>query len=358
MRCPSLTRNLSLPLIALLFLATPLLSAPAAASGKLPPSEVISRVEKAIVRASELHDSGGITAQNPYRARITPDFEITFAAETFDGDIDHALRFLGKLKARGGAPSDTSPSPPADSTIGSLREAERSIPDVPPSAPPPQGYSVFEEYRLSREERIRRQDAAAEADMQAVIAERQAAAVEAQMKRERRQQLQAQAMEWQAQLDQGAAESARAAAEWQREHSFGAYARRFLATTIQTGVGAFSATFFGGIGAELANRAVNGITKSVARKEMEKAAKATTPPPAVAGARASGAAVIPGSYRAGGAARKWGAKPSPGSQGTVPGQEGTMSGAGAPAGLPGGAVPPAGAETAGTYYGSLPPPRY
>ena len=150
--------------------------------------------------------------------------------------------------------------------------------------------------------RIRQQDAAAEADMQAVIAERQAAAVEQQMKRERRQQLQGQAMEWQAQLDQGAAESARAAAEWQREHSFGAYARRFLATTIQTGAGAFSSTFFGGIGAELANRAVNGLTKSVMRKEMKKAAKSApaspSPPAVIVGARASGATAAPGGYRA------------------------------------------------------------
>jgi hypothetical protein len=209
---------------------------------------------------------------------------------------------------------------------------------------------------------MRQQDASAEADMQAVIAERQAAAVEQQMRRERRQQLQAQAMEWQAQLDQGAAESARAAAEWQREHSFGAYARRFLATTIQTGVGAFSSTFFGGIGAELANRAVNGLTKSIMRKEMKKATKtvptAPSPPAVTGGARAVGAAAARGSYRASGAAKEWGAPPPAGKGGAAAGEEGAKYGAGELAAWPGDGTVPEGMEGRGTYYGSLPPPRY
>ncbi len=350
----------SRPLRAALFIAMISLFLAAPAAGKIETPEVISRIEKAIVRASELHDSGSITPGKPYRASITPDFEITFAAETFAGDIDHALRFLGKLQSTVGASSARSPSPPADDPIGSLREAERSIPDVPPSAAPPADYSVFEEYHHSREERIRRQDAAAEADMRAVTAERQAAAVEQQMRRERRQQLQAQAMEWQSQLDQGAAESARAAAEWQREHSFGAYARRFLATTIQTGVGAFSATFFGGIGAELANRAVNGLTKSVMRKEMKKAAPASSAPAAViGGARAAGATAAPGRHGTNAAAKKWGAPAAPpGKGGKAPGNEGNKYGAGELAAWPGDGPVPEGWTGGETYYGSLPPPRY
>jgi hypothetical protein len=361
MRNPFHSANPPHTLRAALFIVILSVAPSAAASGKVENSEVIERVEKAIVRASELRESGGLTAGNPYRARITLDFEITFAAETFDGDIDHALRFLGKLQSKVGASSGRTPSPPATDAISSLRDAERSIPDTPPSAPPPTDYSVFEEYRRSREARIRRQDAAAEADMQAVIAERQAAAVEQQMRRERRQQLQAQSMEWQAQLDQGAAESARAAAEWQREHSFGAYARRFLATTIQTGVGAFSSTFFGGIGAELADRAVKGITKSVMRKEMKKAAKPATPStasPAAGGARASGATAAPGNYRMSGAAKDWGASGPAGTGGPPPGNEGSEYGAGEFTGLPGDVPVPEGGDVGGAYYGSLPPPRY
>jgi hypothetical protein len=194
--------------------------------------------------------------------------------------------------------------------------------------------------------------------MQAVIAERQAAAVEQQMREERRQQLQAEAMEWQAQLDQGAAESARAAAEWQREHSFGAYARRFLATTIQTGAGAFSATFFGGIGAQLADRAVKGVTKSVMRKDMKTAPTPPSPPAVPSGARRNSVTVAPGSYRANAAARDWGVSGPAGKGDTQPGEEGRKYGAGESVDPPGDGVIPEGVDVDGTYYGSLPPPRY
>ena len=66
-------------------------------------------------------------------------------------------------------------------------------------------------------------------------------------------------MNWQNEMDKGAAESARAAAEWHREHSFGAYARRFLTTVVETGVGSFSSAFLGAVGSELADEATKAI---------------------------------------------------------------------------------------------------
>jgi len=95
---------------------------------------------------------------------------------------------------------------------------------------------------------------------------------------------------------------------------------------------------------------------------MKKATKtvptAPSPPAVTGGARAVGAAAARGSYRASGAAKEWGAPPPAGKGGAASGNEGAKYGAGELADWPGDGTVPEGMEGRGTYYGSLPPPRY
>ena len=250
---------------------------------------VAANVEKAILQASEWHEQGKIQKGRPLVIPVASDFQLVFSAENFDADLDKAFYVLDQLMTRAKAERGTiagtraapgsaqpgqnitsapqaaavPPGPPsATDRLTALMQAERQTAHADPSGQAtgiPLEYSVYKNYRQSRTTRIQEDDKIIEAEKQAVIAERQAAAQSQQRKRERDQQLQAQSTAWQAELDKQAKASSAAALQWEQEHSFGAYAKRFLGMVVQTSVGAFTGGFLGVLSTNLANKAVSNL---------------------------------------------------------------------------------------------------
>ncbi len=252
---------------------------------------VAANVEKAILQASEWHEQGKIQKGRPLVIPVASDFQLVFSAENFDADLDKAFRVLDQLMTRAkaergtttgtrAAPGSAQPGqnamsapqipaaplgpPPATDRLTALMQAERQTARAA-SAPSghaagiPLEYSVHKNYQQSRTARIQEDDKIIEAEKQAIVAERQAAAQSQLRKREREQQLQGQATAWQTELDKQAKASSAAALQWEQEHSFGAYAKRFLGMVVQTSVGAFTGGFLGVLSTNLANKAVSNL---------------------------------------------------------------------------------------------------
>ncbi len=245
-------------------------------------SVLAEKIEHAITSASERYDNGEINKGTPYRVEISDEITLSFSHEQFDADLSHAFDLYtdaleGKIKvttrpAVKSAPpapsvppaSSTPPAPPkkaqrpADDPIGALMQAEQATNRAAgASSIPEMQFDVYEQFRSSHATRIQQQDMAAEADMAALVTQRQAAEEQRLQRLQQQQELQSQAMQWQAQLDKQASEAARKAAEWEAQHSFGAYATSFLATVAQTAVGSFTGGLLNPIATELANKAVD-----------------------------------------------------------------------------------------------------
>ncbi|MBI4827952.1 MAG: hypothetical protein HY804_03960 [Nitrospinae bacterium] len=222
---------------------------------------LIGKLENAITTASRLRDEGKISPGNPYRVQITPKTTLSFGAEHFEADAERAFtvyKNLLEFRAKGAA-IKSKPAAQTDSRLDALMEAERKTAARAP-LPPPQAvetqFDLYQQYRAEHDKKAAQEEQAAEADMRAVSAERKSAEVEQAQRRQRDQALQQQAMKWQAELDKQASHTARAAAQWEEQHSFGAYAKRFLAAVLQTTIGSFTTAFLTPITTDLANRAV------------------------------------------------------------------------------------------------------
>lgn len=255
-------------------------------------SAVAEKIEQAITSASERYDSGEITEGAPYRVKITNDITLSFSYEQFDEDLSRAFDLYSdalagtieisakpeaaaqpemtaktEVAAKPEPTVQTAPPPPpapkkkqpaADDPIGALMQAEKATNRAAgASSIPPMQFDVYEQFRSSHATRIQQQDMAAEADMAMLVGQRQAAEEQRLQRLQQQQELQSQAMQWQAQLDKQASEAARKAAEWEAQHSFGAYATSFLATVAQTAIGSFTGGLLNPIATELANKAVD-----------------------------------------------------------------------------------------------------
>lgn len=235
---------------------------------------VIERIEKAIVQAEELYEQGKIPKGKPFVVPITEDFRLSFSAENFQGDAEKAFQVLDQLmaeqkkpkaKAQVPAPApeakETSPRNREQGRLGALMEAEQHTAKASPPASEkiPLEYNIHKKYQQERQARLQEEEKGIEADKQIILAERQVVVQEEQGKREREQQLQAQAGRWQEELDKQAKVSSQAALQWEKEHSFGAYATRFLGMVVQTSVGAFTGGILGTLGTNLANQAVSKL---------------------------------------------------------------------------------------------------
>ncbi len=247
---------------------------------------IIGHIQEVILHATGLYKSGKLKPGHPFVAKITPKVQLAFHAQRFTADLKTAFNVHDRLvlyrrkmagvqngharhaaahpkKNRRQVAAVDAPEPADD--ISAMRQAEKQTAAAAPRshAQLPLNYDIYQDYRKAHAGRLRQQDRAAEADMAAVLNERKAAeAAQLQMRR-RKQQLQAQATKWQAELDRQASQSAKAAAKWESEHSFGAYATRFLGTVLQTAVGSFSTAFLTPVATGLANRAVKSLFPSV-----------------------------------------------------------------------------------------------
>ncbi len=266
---------------------------------------VAANIEKAILQASELHEQGKIQKGRPLVMPVASDLRLTFTAENFNADLDKAFQILDQLMTRARAGNDrgsmarpapvsalpaqtaaSSPSAaavpgvtPATDRLTALMQAERQTAQAAPAGQEAHmnlEYSVYKNYRQSHQTRIQKEDKMIEAEKQVVIAERQAVAQNQQRKRERDQQLQSQAGAWQAELDKQAKASAAATLQWQQEHSFGAYVKRFLGMVVQTSVGAFTGGFLGTVSTNLANKAVSNLFPAASTDIFSQAAAAGT----------------------------------------------------------------------------------
>jgi hypothetical protein len=248
--------------------------------------KIIDRIQRVILRAQTLHAEGELKPGHPFTAAITPGVRLTFHAERFDADLETALGLHDKLvrhrhKMAGPAgrkqvkvapaakkkrrPAAAVPEDPPDDPIAAMRQAEKltSAASPRPPIPAPANYDVYMEYRKTHAESQLQRDRAAEADMAVVLAQRKQAETERVQKRQRQQELQAQATKWQAELDKQASQSAQAAAQWEKEHSFGAYAARFLGIVAQTAVGSFTTALLSPVAVNLANKTVGALFPSV-----------------------------------------------------------------------------------------------
>lgn len=256
---------------------------------------VIERIEKAIVQAEELYEQGKIPKGKPFVVPITEDFQLSFSAENFQGDAEKAFQVLDqlmaeqkKLKAKAQVPAPApAPAPEAKETsprnreqgrLGALMEAEQHTAKASPPASEkiPLEYNIYKKYQQDRQARLQEEEMGIEADKQIILAERQAVAQEEQRKREREQQLQAQSGKWQEELDKQAKVSSQAALQWEKEHSFGAYATRFLGMVVQTSVGAFTGGVLGTLGTNLANQAVSKLFPDAATNMVSQSMAAGT----------------------------------------------------------------------------------
>ncbi|MFH1079446.1 MAG: hypothetical protein V1766_04160 [Pseudomonadota bacterium] len=266
---------------------------------------VAANIEKAILQASEWHEQGKIQKGRPLVIPVASDLRLTFSAENFDADLNKAFQILDQLMKRAKAghdrgsmarpapvsapPAQTTVSPsstaavpgaaPATDRLSALMQAEKQTAQATPvgqMANMNLEYSVYKDYRQSHQARIQKEDKMVESEKQAVITERQAAAQNQQRKRERNQQLQSQAGAWQAELDKQAKASAAAALQWQQEHGFGAYVKRFLGMVVQTSVGAFTGGFLGTVSTNLANKAVSNLFPAASTDIFSQAAAAGT----------------------------------------------------------------------------------
>lgn len=262
-------RNRNNPLIAasvsFLFF---LLPAEAAFGGSDP--GLAGRIEQAITEAADLFDQGKILKGRPHVVEVAPGVRLTFSQETFEADMETAFLVLEMAMTRKGKEASESPADasrsraPAEQPrdrMSALIEAEKQTSrNAPPgSSQVPADYSMQRNYQQSRQARTQGEEKEIEAERQIVLAERAAAAQNLQRKREREQQLQAQSAKWQDELDRQAKVSAQAAAQWEEEHSFGAYAKKFLGVVVQTSVGAFTGAFLGTVATNLADKAVKKL---------------------------------------------------------------------------------------------------
>ena len=265
---------------------------------------VAENIEKAILHASTLNEQGKIQKGSPLVVPVASDLRLTFTAENFDADLDKAFQLLDRLMTQAKAEKSQaaparprpSPSPPvqaaappappvssapvqAPDRLTALRQSEKQTAQAAPTrqeAGIPLEYSVYKNYQNTRQGRMQEEEKSIEAEKQVVIAERQAAAQNQQRKRERDQQLQAQATAWQGELDKQAKASAAAALQWEQEHSFGAYVKRFLGMVVQTSVGAFTGGLLGTISTNLANQAVTQLFPAASTNIYSQAAAAGT----------------------------------------------------------------------------------
>lgn len=257
---------------------------------------MIERVEKAITKASDMFEHGQLQKGSPYIVSISQEIELSFSEATFEADIEKAFKILEQLMAKKNTlegelttathgqgqypPQSRAISPQGQSSdrlnalIQSEKETSKGIP--PSDEKLNLEYSVHKSYQQTRQAKLQDEDKEAEADRQIIIAERQQAAQRMQMKREREQQLQAQASKWQDELDKQAKTSAQAALQWEKEHSFGAYAKKFLGMVIQTSVGAFTGGLLGTVSTNLANKAVSKLFPNVDTSTLSQAAAAGT----------------------------------------------------------------------------------
>ncbi len=230
----------------------------------------ITRCEKVITYATEIFEKGKITKGEPIAVKITPMLTIRISKENFENDMEKLwaiyYRLVAERKELMAAKKPTAEKVvkkvvKKKSRLDAMREEEEKTTafSPEPKGKAPIEYDLYQDYQTSRQERISSENQAAEADIRAVISERQTVQREERQRLSRKGQLQAQASMWQSELDKQASGSARVAAAWDEEHSVGGYARRFLGTVIQTTVGSFTGGLFGTVGSNAANKAVNQL---------------------------------------------------------------------------------------------------
>jgi hypothetical protein len=236
----------------------------------------VEKIEKAILQASELQEQGKLQKGRPLVVPISPEIRLVFTAENFNADLNQAFKVLDQVmsRAKTEGPQLLTPAPPQakgsprsapQDRLSALRDSEQQTTQAASGGketPLAKDFSVYKNYRDNRQARAQEEGKVIEAEKQAVLAERQAAAQNQQRKRERDQQLQAQATAWQGELDKQAKASAGATLQWEQEHSFGAYVKRFLGVVVQTSVGAFTGGFLGTLSTNLANQAVGSLFPS------------------------------------------------------------------------------------------------
>lgn len=296
-------RNRNNPLIAASFSLLFLLLPAEAALGISDPG-LTGRIETAITEAADLFEQGKILKGRPHVVDVAPGVQLTFSQETFERDMETAFLILEMAMTRRSkdaskSPADAprsgmAPEQPRD-RMSALMSAERETSKTPRGdAQIPAEYSMHKNYQQMRQARTQAEEKEIEAERQIVLAERAAAAQNLQRKREREAALQTQAAKWQDEMDRQAKVSAQAAAQWEAEHSFGAYAKRFLGVVVQTSVGAFTGAFLGTVATNLADKAVKKFFPGASTSTASQAAAAGTSAAITSTATAAGQAAVSG----------------------------------------------------------------
>ncbi|MEK6815703.1 MAG: hypothetical protein AABY65_13320 [Nitrospirota bacterium] len=297
-------RNRNNPLIAASFSLLFLLLPAEAALGISDPG-LTGRIETAITEAADLFEQGKILKGRPHVVDVAPGVQLTFSQETFERDMETAFLILEMAMTRrskdaskslAGAPRSGATAEQPRDRMSALIAAERqtAAKSRQSDGQIPADYSMHKNYQQMRQARTQSEEKEIEAERQIVLAERAAAAQNLQRRREREAQLQAQSAKWQDELDRQAKVSAQAAAQWEAEHSFGAYAKRFLGVVVQTSVGAFTGAFLGTVATNLADKAVKKLFPGASTSTTSQAAAAGTSAAITSTATTAGQAAVSG----------------------------------------------------------------
>lgn len=226
------------------------------------PQELIATIYQGIGIAAIKFETDSWNGK-PYRHAVNQKFDLVFNKDTYERDIRRAYALVKKLdekhKSRLKATTKKSQAKPL-TRMQRLMQAEAVINK---NAPAPQffmtDFDVTSAVTETRQERLEAKNRAADADISAVVSERQAAEQAMIQEQERKAALQQQATAWQTQLDQQASERARVVREWKKQNSFGAHARRIFTGVLQTGISSFTGGLSNVLTNRLANRAINDL---------------------------------------------------------------------------------------------------
>ncbi|MBN1268226.1 MAG: hypothetical protein JXB04_01445 [Kiritimatiellae bacterium] len=200
-------------------------------------------------RAGELTEPMTVTA--PAVGHLLPASTLTFSQETFDQDLEQALDLLDRYAAvRAGRFEQVREQSPEEQ----LREMEEGFVEVDEDRlEAAESFSAFEAYAEGHKARQAERDRAAEDDMRRVTEERRLAQERKAVQDAARRKTQDLNRTWQEEMDAQATREAEAEAAWRREHSAGAFMKKFAWTLAGSTVTSFAGGFAHSVGAGYAD---------------------------------------------------------------------------------------------------------
>lgn len=209
-------------------------------------AEFTAQVEAACRAAQAGRLAEPLSVSAPAVGDLLPAATLSFAAATFDRDLDRALERLDQYDALRRGRFDRIEDRATEDRLRTIEAGLESVPGRPEAA---ESVRVLESYSRDRAARQAERDREAEEDMRRVAEERQLAQARAAIEAEARRQAQDLDRRWQDEMDAQTAREVEAEAAWQREHSPGAFMKNMAWTLAGTTLTSFTGGFAHSLGA-------------------------------------------------------------------------------------------------------------